>query len=135
MLSDHFVREAARNQQRSAVPTLSPAARARLAAHEWPGNIRELKNVIERAVLLTDDDVIDAGVLRLSGSLRPTSASTVLPTVGNGDQAERARILEALTACGGNQSRAARVLRISRNTLIARLDRYDFARPIGRRSR
>ena len=97
-----------------------------LEADSWPGNIRELRNVIQRAVMLCDGriqlDHLPEGFPRPVKSASPPQAAEE-----PGD--ERARILAALAACGGNQSRAARHLGISRKVLIARLDSYGVARP------
>jgi two-component system, NtrC family, response regulator AtoC len=103
-----------------------------LSAHSWPGNVRELRNVIERALLLCD------GPALLPEHLPPPAppvmaevadaASTPVPPRASASD-ERARVLAALAACGGNQSRAARQLGVSRKVLIARLDRYGVARP------
>ena len=102
-----------------------------LRAHGWPGNVRELRNVIERALLLCDGPELLPEHLPA-----PVPASTeerdVAPAVAPVPATaadERASILAALAACGGNQSRAARQLGISRKVLIARLDRYGTARP------
>jgi DNA-binding NtrC family response regulator len=101
-----------------AAPRLSPDARAWLEAHPWPGNIRELRNVIERAVLLS-----------VGGELRPEhlAASRPPPSLPEGD--ERSRIIAALDACAGNQTHAARLLGISRGTLVSRLAEYRIPRP------
>jgi DNA-binding NtrC family response regulator len=102
-----------------------------LAAHAWPGNVRELRNVVERALLLCDGDVITEAHLPTESFAAPAlvpSASVAAPDVAAADGA-RARILAALAACGGNQSRAAKKLGISRKVLISRLDAYGVARP------
>jgi DNA-binding NtrC family response regulator len=125
---------------------LSAAALARLAAHAWPGNVRELKNVVERAALLAGGDMIELDHLLFDPI--PTSppstadASTSAPTSPVAAPAtpaqlrsdlrardERARIDEALGACGGNQTAAARRLGMSRATLTHRLDLLGIVRP------
>ena len=120
----------------------------RLLDHSWPGNVRELRNVIDRAVLLCGADVTPAHLPPL-GQL-PTaaappgwpaqrrlqvfdggkaSAGWQEPTADPSRTGEPDRILRALDACGGNQTRAARLLGISRSTLIRRLQAYGFVRP------
>ena len=98
-----------------------------LRAHGWPGNVRELRSAIGRALALCD------GPLLLPEHFRPPVPLAVVDDAGTADREpkddERARVLAALAACGGNQSRAARQLGISRKVLIARLDRYGVARP------
>jgi two-component system response regulator AtoC len=101
---------------------LTPEAIARLEQHRWPGNIRELKNVLDSAALIAPTDVVDAEHL----SLRPAPAEPAAPGV---DEQERQRIVAALEACGGNQTRAAHTLGISRGTLLARIKLYGIKRP------
>ena len=130
---------------------LADDAKQWLSAHDWPGNIRELRNACERAVLLATGATIelhhltitsDEAARRASGSRGraatipppmnfavPTAAdmpSQVRATVA---ELEKQRILEALEKCAGNQTRAAEMLGISRRTLINRLDEYGIARP------
>ncbi len=120
--------------------TLSQAAIALLRAYQWPGNIRELRNVIERAVLLCLDGVIEpehlpvekmrAGFVQAAVTPAPTYAATPAPAQAGGDgDDERRRVIEALQRCAGNQTHAARLLGISRNTLLARLNEYNLPRP------
>ena len=129
-----------------------------LEAHDWPGNVRELRNVMERAVTLCTGSAIDIHHLPppelnfgYSISLESTQRAT-LPVPSEGlsnmdttplglhDAARRAaqtierrRIAEAMDRCGGNQTRAAQLLQISRRTLVARLTEYGFARPLKKR--
>ena len=125
---------------------LGPEVIAVLEHHEWPGNIRELRNTIERAMLLSAGGPIQPHHLALEPP-RPRRDSNVTmpierissidlvtrpspPSLANAvAELERQRIVETLNACGGNQTRAARALGISRNTLLARLDAYGFPRP------
>jgi DNA-binding NtrC family response regulator len=124
-------------------PVLTAEAFAHLESHSWPGNIRELRNVIERAFVLSaggpvlpvhlpfDDEPppVSAG-LPPSG---PVSASVFpaaqRPLKEDMVALERQRIIEALNACGGNQTKAARQLGISRRTLLTRLDEWGLPRP------
>jgi DNA-binding NtrC family response regulator len=104
---------------------LSPDALERLRQYVWPGNVRELRNVIERALLLCHGDEITAdhlpAALSRSAPVGPVRALT------NGD--ELRRITEALKLCGGNQTKAARLLGVSRGTLVGRLNEYGLPRP------
>jgi DNA-binding NtrC family response regulator len=116
---------------------VSPEAMSELFRHDWPGNIRELKNVIERAVVLCDGVTILPEHLMLDGSRRPEldpppDAPAPSPEPAPpGDQApERSRIVDALEACARNQTKAARLLGISRRTLVSRLDFYKLPRPM-----
>ncbi len=105
--------------------TVSPEAMALLTTYDWPGNIRELANVIERTVLLSD------GPELLSTHLPPEiicgeSESTPHPQTLHGS--ERAMIVKALQESQWNQSKAARVLGISRDNLRYRVKKYDIKR-------
>lgn len=125
-------------------PRLSAEARGALAAHAWPGNIRELKNVMERALVLCTDDLITRAHLPVEKigprapstsiappppTLRAPPAELAPPSRDAGSDEERRRILSALEQCAGNQTHAARLLGISRGTLLARLDLHGLPRP------
>jgi Nif-specific regulatory protein len=121
-LVEHFVDKYGRRHERS-IQRVTPAAIERLVAHDWPGNIRELENCIESAVVLCDDGVIDGDALplgrRRGGAARASELGDPelsLATI------ERLHIERVLAACGGNQSEAARKLGIGRNTLARKLE-------------
>jgi two-component system, NtrC family, response regulator AtoC len=140
-LAEQFVASAAGPLGRAFV--LGDEARAWLAQHDWPGNIRELRNACERAVLLSTGSVIEKQHLAIEEPMRPAgrfrSPTTPPPGMLTADmpsqvratvaELEKQRILEALDRCAGNQTRAAELLGISRRTLINRLDEYGIARP------
>jgi two-component system response regulator AtoC len=104
-------------------PALSEEALAAMGRHSWPGNVRELRNAVERAALMCRDQRIRAADLALPVDV--VDEAEVDPEVS-----QRERILAALAACAGNQSRAAERLGISRRTLINRLDDLGVPRPI-----
>jgi two-component system, NtrC family, response regulator AtoC len=106
-------------------PILSERAVELLESYAWPGNIRELKNVIERAMLLCGSPVIEPEHLPMD---KLSATWTSVPARPNSDD-HRTRILDALEACAGNQTRAAELLGISRRTLTKWLDRYSVPRP------
>ena len=124
-------------------PLIGPAAEALLTGHTWPGNVRELRSAIDRAVLLCGEGPIEPAHLRLERRqiqprLRaeprvPDPADTSFDLERPEEPDEAARIKRALEECGGNQSRAAKLLGVSRKTLIRRLDRYGLPRPRGPR--
>jgi len=91
-----------------------------LMKHHWPGNIRELKNVLERAVILSENDQIE--LRHLAFSKRPPEQRENL----NLDNNEKQLILKALDKTNGNITHAARELGINRNALYRRLDKYGF---------
>jgi DNA-binding NtrC family response regulator len=110
---------------------LTAAAAARLIAYPWPGNVREIRNVIERANVLVRGHVIDADDLDLSQTQRPDGDSISVPAQWlNTDlptavaKLERAMIVHALATCGGNRAEAARRLNINRQLLYAKMQRY-----------
>jgi len=104
---------------------VTPAAQTALVGYAWPGNIRELRNVIERAVLLSDGGPIEVAHLQLQR--RSTPPPEALPAAL--EQLERDRIMAALAQTGGNQTEAAKLLGIARRTLVNRLTTYDLRRP------
>jgi DNA-binding NtrC family response regulator len=117
---------------------LSPDAQQVLITHDWPGNLRELRNVLERAILLKSGNEIRATDLQfdspsLTGmaAVRPTVTSTKMRTLS---EIEREHIREALEAEQGRVEAAARRLGIPRSTLYQRIKDYGLA-PISRRSR
>jgi transcriptional regulator with GAF, ATPase, and Fis domain len=112
---------------------LAPGALDRLRAHAWPGNVRELENLIERLLVLGEDSAITTEEL---GELLPavSSPSAVPPAAGAGDplslpEQERRLLMEALERCGRNQTRAAALLKISREKLRTRMKRYGLLDP------
>jgi len=132
-LALRFVGETCR---RFGVPpiTLSAAAIAALVAHPWPGNVRELRHAIERTVLLAPTATIQPEHLRLDSPggvrggtdlhrLSPDATSRIDAT------SERNRIESALASCGGNQSRAAELLRMPRRTLVRKIAHLRIVRP------
>ena len=113
-------------------PRLSSDALEALQAYDWPGNIRELRNAIERALVRSEGGEIGpehlpVEKLRLArpAAAAPAAAGVAAP----GGLAERQRILEVMAQVGSNQTRAAKRLGISRGTLIDRLKRHGIKRP------
>ena len=116
--------------------TLTPEALATLRAHDWPGNIRELGNVIERVALLSESGAVTGDVLGLS---RPTAESRRASAPSGTDvvhrrlddagaASERDDLVAALAAVGGNVTRAAKTLGLTRNTLRYRLRKHGVRR-------
>ena len=109
---------------------LSSAVRQRLISYRWPGNVRQLENVLERLLVLSSTDLISEE--DLPEELAPaTENRTVLwpdlPEDGISLEAiERELISRALERFGGNQTQAARYLDISRRTLIYRLEKHGL---------
>jgi len=108
-------------------PRLGAAAVEALMRHDWPGNVRELRTVMERAAVVCDGDEIRASHILFDEAVEAVPA---VPDVeGGGDEQERVRIIDALAACAGNQTHAARMLGISRTTLQNKLVLHRIPRP------
>jgi two-component system response regulator AtoC len=129
-LMPRFIADAARALGRP-VPGLAPDAEAALLAYRWLGNLRELRNVLERATLLCDDVITCADLPedRMGRPLAGAPASALDRVRRQRDDAERAAIADALAQTGGDQGRAAELLGVSRRTLTNKLNRYGFERP------
>jgi len=112
--------------------TLDADARARLLAHPWTGNIRELSNVIERVALLGESQVVTGAMLGLreaaGGAPAGPAASAAGVGTGSLDEVMGEHVRAALEETGWNISRAAARLGISRNTLRARIARFGLRR-------
>ena len=132
-LARAFARDASRGLGRAEVPAFDDDALRLLERYSWPGNVRELRHVIERAVLLSDGAPIGERHLpakRMSGQPeRSTSRASGFVTRPSPHDAQRARVVEALARCDGNQTHAARQLGISRRALITRIAKYCLERP------
>jgi two-component system response regulator AtoC len=134
-LATAFLSAACRDLERDPPPAISSAALDMLRRHTWPGNVRELRNAVERAAVMCTDTTIlpehlpPSLLAAIRAEKAQTSFSAVSPSAGQQPQnlqsemksLERARILEALERCDGNQSEAARRLGIPRRTLVSRL--------------
>jgi two-component system response regulator AtoC len=122
---------------------LSPAVFEALHAHDWPGNVRELKAVIERGLLLARGGELGPQHLAFSPRVdapKPRPAPALAPNLDpapDGDiahltaeeQTQRQELIAALEACSGNQTRAAKLLGISRTTMVNKLALYRIPRP------
>jgi DNA-binding NtrC family response regulator len=119
MLVTHFLEEACAAAHRHV--HLSLASMSRLESYSWPGNIRQLRAVIKRVVLLAaDGHEVAPEELQLENAEVPTTLIEEL------EQAERRRMAEALTQTRGSRTEAARVLGMPRTTLINKMRRYGL---------
>ncbi len=124
LLVHHFL-EKFNGETGKRVQGLTPAALATLQGYAWPGNIRELRNTLERAMILVDGDII--GEEQLPPDLhasRPEAATLRIPLGLQMDKVEKEYILASLQKNGGNKARTAEVLGISEKTLYNKLNRY-----------
>ena len=136
-LIDHFVRASATRFGKT-VKAVTPAALDALMQHDYPGNVREMRNILERAVLLCEDrgmiqpDHVP-GMTQADGDPVTSPASDAPPDTGRLKDAveayEAALIRKALAAHAGNQTRAARALSVSRRTLVDKIARYRLRPP------
>jgi len=140
LLSQYYIGTiGTRLKRNKKITGLSPETIDVFRKYNWPGNVRELRNVIERALILEDSDVITTEYLP-GGLLTPARPSTigaaaqasnqfVLPAEGISlDEAELAFVRQAIERSGGNQTRAAELLGISRDQLRYRLKKLEDAR-------
>jgi transcriptional regulator with PAS, ATPase and Fis domain len=113
---------------------ISDAAARLLLAHDWPGNVRELRNAIERAMILEESSVITSPSLPIaishpdgSGSLAAPQVPAELPNDGLSlEDNERSLLARALEKTNGNQTQAARLLRITRDTLRYKMKKFNL---------
>ncbi|CAN5623186.1 sigma 54-interacting transcriptional regulator [soil metagenome] len=142
-LTAAFVREANERLQK-AIIGLTPGAEGLLATAPWEGNVRELRNVLERASILTDGDFITERELASSlphasymahASLERFDGDEPVPAAGAGRlvDVEREHIQRALVRAGGNKKAAAKMLGVSRRALYRRLERLELSATITRR--
>jgi two-component system, NtrC family, response regulator AtoC len=138
LLSQHYIDTIGARLKRNKVHGLSAETQEVFRKYDWPGNVRELRNVIERALILEDEDKITTEYLP-GGFLAPSrlaqtpitgaievSTNFVLPAEGISlDEAELSFVRQAIERSGGNQTRAAELLGISRDQLRYRLKKLE----------
>ncbi|MCC7140450.1 MAG: sigma-54-dependent Fis family transcriptional regulator [Planctomycetes bacterium] len=129
LLAEHFRRTYSERHGRTTTG-FSPEALRVLGAYEFPGNVRELENVVEAAVVLTESPVIGVEALpaEVGGSQRvedlPEGDVIRIPAGTSLPEAERVLILDTLARTGGNKSATARILKIGLRTLYRKLSEY-----------
>jgi len=99
---------------------LQGEAADKLIAHSWEGNIRELQNAIEKAVIMCDGDMVAPDHIELHAATRPVTEAQTL------EEMERQTIANAIAQCGGNLSQVAQQLGITRQTLYNKIKRYGL---------
>jgi DNA-binding NtrC family response regulator len=134
LLERHFVTKFA-GQYGKEISGLTRRAQIRLAMHSWPGNVRELENVIGHACMMTLGDTIDvqdlppylqSGESTHGAAHDPLPARETEPGMGTLEEQERQLIMRAMQSAGGNQSQAARTLRIGRDALRYKLKKHNL---------
>ena len=137
-LAMHFIKHYNSRFKRN-ILGMSSAAVAMMMDYEWPGNVRELRNTMERAVLLEEQDWVQPSSLRLAGATIGDSAppeEIATPVKENKasatlEETEKRMLIEALDKTSWNQTRAATLLGISRDTLRYKVKKYNLPRPSG----
>lgn len=128
-LARHFIMLFSAEMNKKA-PSLSPEAEGMLLANEWKGNARELKNVIERAVILCEGSALDPKYFNFIECVAKDQNSLAAPLAevahSAARTAEKSRIETVLTQTGGNKSRAAEILRVSYKTLLTKIRDYGI---------
>lgn len=119
-LVHHFVSTNCR-KYRLDEKTITASAMSALRAYQWPGNVRELSHAVERALILSESNLLDIADFRLTTEATATSA-TSLNLAAN----ERRMVTEALEKAGGNISHAAAALGITRAALYRRIEKFDL---------
>ena len=131
LLAEHFL-DVHRRRYRKGELRFDAGAREAMAAYPWPGNVRELRSIVEQAVIMSTSDTIGATHLRLPQ--RAEIATPALPMNDDGKvegelnllDAERELLERALAQAGGNVTRAARLLGITRDTLRYRMEKFKL---------
>ena len=119
-LAEIFLKKYAEKYHRP-VETISEVAALRLTSHAWSGNIRELQNVIEKAVILSEEKALLLKDLSMNTPAKATSSVSLTL-----DEAEEKTIRDTLSRCNGNLSMVAKELGISRPTLYSKLKKYGI---------
>ena len=102
----------------------SPHALRKMEQHTWPGNIRELRHAIENAVIMCDQGIVDEKDLSLNATL--TASAEMHASVNNLEELERQTIIRVLKMHGGNISKAADELGLTRAALYRRMEKYNI---------
>lgn len=124
-LVEHFTKQwcAANHASRR---TVARGAIAALKRMPFPGNIRELKNLVERTILISQNDVLHAEDFENAAALSPAPAPVAAMPYGNLEDIELAAVKDALKRSGGNLSQAAAILGITRQSLYRRMEKYHI---------
>jgi DNA-binding NtrC family response regulator len=126
LLLNHYI-DVFNREFRKNIRGASPEASELLKAYRWPGNIRELRNAVERAMLLAEGDYLTPDLLPVTAA-RPSTAQTMeLPADGvNLETLERELVVQALRRTGGNQTKAAALLGLNRDQIRYRIEKFSL---------
>jgi DNA-binding NtrC family response regulator len=133
LLARHFLKDYSERYKKSALKDISPEAEELLVAYRWPGNIRELRNVIERIVVLENGEVVrpehfPAEILHLKErtAAKPSLGMTIPDTGLSLEEVEKNLILQALEKTGQNKTLAARLLGMSYDSLRYQVKKFGL---------
>ena len=128
-LAKHFIALFSRDMNKQE-PVLSGEAEKLLMDYDWKGNVRELKNVVERAIIMCDSHTLLSAHFNIaevhSDKAAPDASLRAVSGIAT-RSAEKARIEDALRKTGGNKSRAAEILQVSYKTLLTKIKEYEIA--------
>ena len=125
LLAEHFLHEFAEKYQME-TEALGGEAQAKLESYHWPGNVRELRHTMERAVIMSEGPVIQPSDFSFSAPMNPPADNDLPASTLNLEDIEQAAVRKALSKHGGNISRAANELGISRKALYRRIEKYGL---------
>lgn len=125
LLVRHFASLATENNNLQKIDVTDEAMEY-LMRQPFPGNVRELKNLVERAILMSGKSLLTTEDFRLANDIVPTSPKSVATTAMTLDEAERVRIIEAMEKYDGNMTQVAASLGISRQSLYRRLEKFGL---------
>ena len=132
LLQRHFITRFAAEYKKE-IRGLTHRAQIRLSQHSWPGNVRELENVIGYAAMMTMGDIIDVQDLPSYMHVHSEQNAHATPisslAIGTLEEQERLLLIRALEAAAGNQSKAARLLRVGRDALRYKLKKHSLDTP------
>jgi len=124
LLADHFLNSYS-NKYRKSFKGFSASAMQLLQRYNWPGNIRELQHAIERAIIMADGDELDSRDFFFL-SAKPMNEKIATPATFNLDEVEKTTIQRVIDKNGGNISKAAKELGLTRASLYRRLEKYGL---------
>jgi len=124
LLADHFVKMY-NTKYRKNIKTMAPNTTAKLQKYSWPGNIRELQHAIERAIIMSDTDILSPDDFFFLAQ-KPDIGQNIIPDDFNLDNVEKSVIEKAVNKHNGNISKAAKELGLTRASLYRRLEKYGL---------
>ena len=129
-LVNHYI-DSFNTEFRKKIRGLSPAAIKKLEAYPWRGNVRELRNALERAMLMADgNELNDSHFPMLAGADGELSTAIGLPTEGiNLEELERSLVVQALERSSWNQTKAATLLGLNRDQIRYRIEKFELQKP------